>query len=358
MEMQRLLMLSVERGASDIHLMPNMKPLLRINGILTEAKDEKVLTAEDTRNLIYSIMTPEQQKTFEEKRVNEVSISVDQIGNFRASVLHQIHGIAAVLRIIPEKIPTFEELGLPPALKSLLILTQGLILVTGPAGSGKTTTLAAMIDYINSFRSCHIITIEDPIEFIYRHVKSVFTQMQVGRDTADFPTALKASLRQDPNVILVGELRDLETMRLALIAAETGHLVLATLHASSATMAVGRFIDVFPPEEKSLIRGMFSETIQAIVGQTLVKRNTGQGRVPAFDIMLAVPAIRHYIRKDMPSNIESTMQTSRDKGMCTLDQYLHELVLKNLISQTTEAQVLAERGAFKDIEDPKSGKKK
>ena len=271
--------------------------------------------------------------------------------------MHQRNGIAAVFRIIPETIPTFEDLQLPTIIKSLLVLSHGLILVTGPAGSGKSTTIAAMLNYINNFRACHIITIEDPIEFVYENKKSVFNQMQVGRDTLDFASALRASLRQDPNVIVIGELRDLETMRLALTAAETGHLVLATLHASTAPMAVGRFVDVFPASEKNLVRGMLSETVQAIIGQTLVKRNNG-GRIAAFEILLATTAVRHYIRRDMPAHLESAMQTGSGKGMCTLDQSLHDLVSKNLINQSVAATIIARRGEFREIQEPPEPKPK
>ena len=211
----------------------------------------------EAKRLIYSVITQEQQQEFESRLVYEMALSLEGIGHFRVSMLHQLHGIAAVFRVIPENIPTFEELMLPPIFKSILGLSHGLILITGPTGSGKTTTLSAMINYINSLYACNIITIEDPIEFRHKSKKSIFNQIQVGRDTPDFATALRASLRQDPNVILLGELRDLETMRLALTAAETGHLVLATLHASSASIAINRFIEVFPTDEKSRVREIF-----------------------------------------------------------------------------------------------------
>ncbi len=347
MEIEKLLALSVSKHASDLHLLPGAVPLMRIDGILAPIKDHPPFSPEENKGFIYSIMTEEQQQTFEIHRVLEMPLSIPHIGNFRVSVLHQLRGIAAVFRIIPEKIPTFEELSLPPILKSLLGLSHGLILVAGPTGSGKSTTLAAMIDYINTFMACNIITIEDPIEFIYQNKKSVFNQLQVGRDTPDFATALRASLRQDPNVILLGELRDLETMRLALTAAETGHLVMATLHATSAPTAISRFADVFPSEEKNRVRNLLSETLQAVICQTLVRKTTG-GRTAAFEIMLATPAIRHFIRKDMSTHMESAMQTSGDKGMFTLEQYLHELVAKRIINATVASMVLANRGTFKE----------
>jgi twitching motility protein PilT len=357
MELEDLLQVSVEKKASDLHIIPTMRPQLRINGILHDQKDLPILTPEETQRMVYSMMSEAQQKQFEEELVFEIPLAIPAIGNFRVSVLHQLNGIAAVFRIIPEKVPSFEELQLPTVLRTLLVLSHGLILLSGPAGAGKSTTLAAMIDYINNFRACHIITIEDPIEFTHHPKKSVFNQLQVGRDTPDFASALRASLRQDPNVILIGELRDLETMRLALLAAETGHLVLATLHSSSAPMAVGRFVDVFPPEEKNLVRGMLSETLQAVICQTLVKRNNG-GRVAAFEIMLATPAIRHFIRRDMPSHMESTMQTSSDRGMRTLESSLHDLVTSNIVNQSVAATVLATHTSFRDIPEPGEGGKK
>ncbi len=331
MNMRKILELAVKRNASDVHILPGTKPLLRIDGNLSSIKDIPSISPAEAKRIIYTIMTEEQQRDFEEKLVLELALSMHAVGNFRVSVLHQLNGIAAVLRIVPERIPSFEELHLPTVLKPLLDLPHGLILVTGPTGCGKSTTLAAMIDYINTFRACNIITIEDPIEYIHTNKKSIFNQLQVGRDTPDFATALRASLRQDPDVILLGELRDLETMRLALTAAETGHLVMATLHASSAPIAISRFADVFPTEEKNRVRTLLSETLQGVICQTLARKITG-GRIAAFEILLASNAIRHFIRQDMPSHIESAMQTSRDKGMCTLEQYLNDLVNKHLIT--------------------------
>ena len=345
MAIQNILELGVKKHASDIHILPSLKPLLRIDGVLAPIKEENELTPDESKSLIYSIMSDEQRRAFEAKLVLEFALPIEGIGNFRVSVFHQLRGVAAVFRVIPEKVPSFEELNIPSALKSLLDLTHGLILVTGPTGCGKSTTLAAMIDYINTFRSCNIITIEDPIEYIHTNKTSVFNQLQVGRDTPDFATALRASLRQDPNVILLGELRDLETMRLALTAAETGHLVMATLHATSAPIAINRFADVFPTEEKNRVRTLLSETLQAVICQTLVRKISG-GRIAAFEVMLATPPVRHYIRQDMPSHIESAMQTNREKGMCTLEQYLKELVEKRLIhSRVAES---ASRGGFKE----------
>jgi twitching motility protein PilT len=345
-DIEKLLAMSVALQASDLHILPCTTPLMRINGVLAPIKNIAAITAAESKTLIYSILTPDEMQLFEKELVLELAFSLPNVGNFRVSVLHQLLGIAAVFRVVPARVPSFEELGLPPIFKNLLALPYGLILVAGPTGSGKSTTLAAMIDYINNYRACHIITIEDPIEFIYENKKSVFNQLQVGRDAKDFATALRASLRQDPNVILLGELRDLETMRLSLIAAETGHLVLATLHASSAPLAISRFADVFPTEEKNRVRSLLSETLQGVVCQTLVKK-IGGGRVAAFEIMLMTPSIRHYIRQDMPAHMESAIQTNGDKGMCSLEQYLDRLIAKREINSMVASGALIGR-TFKD----------
>jgi len=353
-DIEKLLSLAVKNRASDLHILPGLPPLMRVDGDLIVIQDFPKLRPEEAEQMLYSIMTKEQQLAFENNLVLEMPLVLPHLGIFRVSILHQLHGIAGVFRVVPEKVPTFEELQLPANLKSLLVLPHGLILVTGPTGSGKTTTLAVMVDYINALRACHIITIEDPIEFVYQPKKSALNQLQVGRDTPDVTTALRSSLRQDPDVILLGELRDVETIRLALTAAETGHLVMATLHASSAPLAVSRIIDMFPAAEKSRVRNLLSETLQAILCQTLVKKVSG-GRIAAFEIMLATPAIRHLIRQDMIAHMESTIQTSGDIGMCTLEQNLQDLVAKRLVSTATARTVIANRGSF--LKEPtKTGK--
>lgn len=349
MEIEQLLEISVKKNASDLHILPGTRPLLRIHGMLSPIEEIPIISPEKSKELIYTLLTEPQKVTFEKKLVLEMALAASKIGNFRISIFHQLYGVGAVFRIVPEKVPTLEELSFPRIFKTFLSYTSGLILVTGPTGSGKSTTLAAMIDYINTNRSCNIITIEDPIEFIHKNKLSVFNQMQIGRDTTDFATALRASLRQDSNVILIGELRDLETMRLALTAAETGHLVLATLHASTAPIAISRFADVFPTEEKNRVRTLLSETLQAVLCQTLVKKIAGS-RVAAFEVMLMTPAIRHYIRQDMPSHIESSMQTSGDKGMCTLEQYLQQLVAKRLVNAMVASNTLSSRGVIAETE--------
>lgn len=352
MEMVDLLKLGVEKKASDLHVLPGHPPLLRLDGelqVIPEIGDTP-LTPEQTKEIIFGIMTPQQIDIFEKKLVTDMSLVIPNLGNFRVSVLHQLRGIAAVMRIIPEAIPSIDDLGLPRSMKSLVTLSHGLILVSGATGSGKSTTLASMINEINMTQAAHIITIEDPIEYIYHSKKSVFNQLQVGRDTPDMETALRAALRQDPDVILLGEMRDLETIRLALTAAETGHLVLSTLHARTAPTSVSRIVDVFPNEEKNRVRNMLSESIQAVISQTLVKKATGQGRVAAVEIMIATPAIRHMIKQDQTAHIESTIQTNTDKGMCTMDQYLRELVAKKLITNSAARLLSQSRSAYKETE--------
>jgi twitching motility protein PilT len=340
MEINDLLKKAVESHASDLHILPGKPPELRIYGDLQPIEGMGILTPEDSKRIVYSSLSPEEQKKFEEDLVLDISITVQGIGHFRIAAFHQMNGVAGVFRVITERVPTFDELGLPVVLKRVTSLPHGLVLVAGPTGSGKSTTLAAMLDYINESQSSHIITIEDPIEYKYTMNKATINQLQVGRDTPDFNTALRASLRQDPDIILLGELRDLETIRLALIAAETGHLVLSTLHASSAPTSINRIIDSFPHEEKTRIRNALADALQCVVCQTLVKKATG-GRVAAFEIMIANPAIRHLIRQDLTAQLQSTIQTSGDVGMCTMEQYLHQLATKRIITNATERSEIA-----------------
>ena len=350
MEIEDLLELSIQRGASDLHLLPNSPPLMRIDGDLV-ATEFQALSPEHAKRLIYSAMSEAQLRTFESQLGIDMALFFPSLGNFRVSVLHQLNGIAAVFRIVKSNVPTFEDLNLPSLFKRLLVLSHGLILVTGPTGSGKSTTLAAMVDYINSNQASHIITIEDPIEYIHTSKKSAVNQLQVGRDTTSFSAALRSSLRQDPNVILIGELRDLETIRLALIAAETGHLVLATLHASTSPLAINRIVDIFPYEEKSRVRNLLSETVQAVICQTLVKKING-GRVAAFEIMLATPAIRHLIRQDMVVQMESAIQTNGDIGMCTMAQYLQKLAADHVITSVAARSITQNRESFQPAPPP------
>lgn len=355
MDIQTLLKIGLELHASDIHIIPDMAPLFRIDGDLLPGKDMSVLTPAETKELIYSMMKSEDQKVLEKRLAIDMSVYYDKIGNFRMNAFHQSHGVAAILRVVPEKIPTMDELGIPAIIKRLLVLPYGLILVTGPTGSGKSSTLAAMVDYINNIRAGHIITIEDPIEYLHKSKKCSINQLQVGRDTKSFSAALRSSLRQDPNVIMLGEMRDLDSIRLALTAAETGHLVLSTLHASSASITISRIIDAFPTSERNRVRNMLSESIQGVVCQTLIKRATS-GRVAAFEVMLGTPAIRHHISQGMNAHIESTMQTSGDSGMFTLEQNLKELIAKGIITQTASRVALSHRDSMKFSEGASTAK--
>lgn len=332
--------------ASDVHIAPNMPPKFRVDGALEPAKNYPVLSADETKNLLYELMTEEKRQEFEKELVVDIAVYFPKLGNFRVSILHQINGIEAVFRIVPDQVPTFATLNLPNVLKKLLIMPNGIVIITGPTGSGKSSTLAAMIDYINTYRSGHIITIEDPIEYIHSNKKSTITQLQVGRETTSFAAALRASLRQDPNVIMLGELRDLDSMRLALRAAETGHLVLTTMHASTAALSVNRIIDMFPMKERTVATSILSETIQGIICQTLV-RKIPSGRAAAFEVMLATPAIRHLIARGRHHHIESAIQTGGEHGMFTLENDLLNLAKRGIISERTAQAEIASRDTFK-----------
>lgn len=346
MELNQLLELSVKQNASDLHLSAGLTPIMRVHGDLMPVPDTTPIDAETTKTLIYSCMEDEQKRIFEENFELDFAVNIPKVASFRVNTFNQMRGIAAVFRVIPEKAPTLEELDAPPVFKSLLDLANGLILVTGPTGSGKSTTLAAMVNEININQKCHIITIEDPIEFIHESKTSLINQRQVHRDTKDFAAALRSALREDPDVILVGEMRDLETIRLALTAAETGHLVMATLHTSSAPRTISRIIDVFPTGEKNIIRNMLSESLQAVICQTLVKKASG-GRVAAHEIMLGTPAIRNLIREDKISQMSTIIQTGSSIGMHTLDQSLQELLSKDLIQKEIALEVSVNKEIFK-----------
>lgn len=341
MDMTGLLAFATKQNASDLHISPDTPPMIRVHGDLMALPDTSAITPAESKDLIYGVLTLAEQEEFESKLELDISLSVPDIGNFRVNVMQQARGIAAVFRLIPEHVPSLDDLNLPPILKTLCILPHGLVIVSGPTGSGKSTTMAAMVDYINAFRACNIITIEDPIEFIFKNKKSIISQRQVRRDTASVSSALRSSLRQDPDVIMIGEMRDVETVRLALTAAETGHLVLATLHASSAPLAISRIVDMFDANDKSRIRNLLSESVQAVICQALV-RGVNSGRVGAFEIMLANAAIRHLIREDKIAHMPMTIQTSGSIGMCTLEQYLQLLVSRNQIT-TSMARTVTSR---------------
>lgn len=334
MDLKELLKATVAKNSSDLHISPNQPPLVRIDGDLAPLNNSSAFTAEETKSLMHSVMSDAEKKDFANTLESDFSTAIEGVARFRVNVFQQMNGVAGVFRVIPEVIPTLDELGLPPIFKELLDLPNGLILVTGPTGSGKSTTLAAMVNYINEKSPVHIITIEDPIEFTHKSKKALINQREVHRDTHEFSAALRASLREDPDVILVGELRDLETIRLALTAAETGHLVLATLHTSSAPRTINRIVDVFPAGEKNMIRNMLSESLQAVICQTLVKK-VGGGRAAALEIMVATTGIRNLIREDKIAQMYSAIQTGSQLGMRTLDQYLQDLVSKKIISPET-----------------------
>jgi len=335
MDISQLLVFGVEQGASDCHLSTGEPPMLRIHGDLKKL-DIPQLTREDVHNLVYDIMNDSQRKTFEETHECDFSFELNSIGRFRVNVFLQRKGEAAVFRTIPTKILSLDELGMPPILKQLCDKEKGLVLVTGPTGSGKSTTLAGMIDHLNNDFEGHILTVEDPIEFVHPSKKCLVNQRELGPHTYSFSNALRAALREDPDIILVGELRDLETIQLALTAAETGHLVFGTLHTSSAPKTVDRIIDVFPPNQQAQIRAQFAESIQAVITQALVRKKGG-GRVAALEIMTGTTAVRNLIREAKVHQLPGTIQVSQKDGMQTMDMSLQGLVGRGLITKE-EAQ--------------------
>ncbi|MFQ5665471.1 MAG: type IV pilus twitching motility protein PilT [Candidatus Binatia bacterium] len=335
MDITELLIFAQREGASDVHLTSGEPPMLRIHGDMKRIEHPE-LGAEQVHDMIFDIMSDAIRRTFQENNDADFSFELGDTARFRVNAFRTRRGEGAVFRTIPTQILTIEELGLPPIIKSLCEKEKGLVLVTGPTGSGKSTTLAAMIDYINESYEGHILTIEDPIEFVHYSKKCLINQREVGTHTGSFQAALRGALREDPDVVLVGELRDLETISLALTAAETGHLVFATLHTSSAPKTVDRVIDVFPAFQQAQIRTMFSESIQAVVTQTLLRRRAG-GRIAALEILIGTPAIRNLIRENKIHQIPSSMQTAQAVGMQTLDKALIELVSKGLVTRE-EAQ--------------------
>ena len=321
--------------ASDLHIAAGSRPLVRVNGVLGPLEDTPELTGAETQPLLYRILTTEQQKRLEVERQIDISYAISGIGRFRVNVFFQRGAIGAAFRLIPHKIKTLEELGHPPVLRKLTELPRGLVLVTGPTGSGKSTTLAAMVDEINRNREGHILTIEDPIEFIHRHRKCLVNQREIGGDARGFAEALRGALRQDPDVILLGEMRDLETISTALTAAETGHLVFATLHTRGAAATIDRVIDVFSAEQQAQVRAQLAAALEGVVTQTLLPTADGRGRVAALEIMLPDYAVRNLIRQRKLEQMYSVMQTGTARGMQTLEQSLAELVQRGAVS--TEA---------------------
>ncbi|WP_445940871.1 type IV pilus twitching motility protein PilT [Pseudomonas sp.] len=331
MDITELLAFSAKQGASDLHLSAGLPPMIRVDGdvrrINLPALDHKQVHA-----LIYDIMDDKQRKDFEEFLETDFSFEVPGVARFRVNAFNQNRGSGAVFRTIPSKVLSMEDLGMGDIFRKISDVPRGLVLVTGPTGSGKSTTLAAMLDYINSNKYHHILTVEDPIEFVHESKKCLINQREVHRDTLGFSEALRSALREDPDIILVGEMRDLETIRLALTAAETGHLVFGTLHTTSAAKTIDRVVDVFPAEEKSMVRSMLSESLQSVISQTLLKK-IGGGRVAAHEIMIGTPAIRNLIREDKVAQMYSAIQTGGSLGMQTLDSCLKTLVSKGIVSR-------------------------
>lgn len=344
MNITELLDFAVKNKASDLHLSAGLPPIYRVDGDL-HIMQHPTLDHNVIVSMIDSVMNDMQRSEYKKHLETDFSYQNQELARFRVNVYTQERGSAAVFRVIPTQISSMAALHLPPIFKDIASFSQGLVLVTGPTGSGKSTTLAAMVDYINTTRYQHILTIEDPIEFVHQSKNCLVNQREVFRDTESFSAALRSALRQDPDVILVGELRDLETIRLAMTAAETGHLVFATLHTSSASKTINRIIDVFPGEEKSMIRSMLSGSLQAVVAQTLLKKKEG-GRVAALEIMLCNSAIRNLIREDKIAQMYSTIQTGKSQGMQTLDQHLTQLIQSNQITRETALDVAITKDAI------------
>lgn len=331
MDITELLAFTVENNASDLHLSAGLPPMIRVHGDVRRI-NLPAMSHKEVHAMIYEVMNDSLRKCYEESLEVDFSFELPGIARFRVNAFNQDRGAAAVMRTIPSKIRSLEELGTPKIFAELALKPRGLVLVTGPTGSGKSTTLAAMVNHVNENEYAHILTIEDPIEFVHAPKKGLINQREVGSNTHSFAAALRSALREDPDVILVGELRDLETIRLALTAAETGHLVFGTLHTVSAAKTVDRIIDVFPGEEKDMVRAMLSESLQAVISQTLIKNREGTGRVAAHEIMLGTPAIRNLIREAKVAQMYSAIQTGSAMGMQTLDACLADLVRHNRIS--------------------------
>ncbi|MFP4639802.1 MAG: type IV pilus twitching motility protein PilT [Guyparkeria sp.] len=331
-DIDSLLMFTIKNGASDLHLSAGEQPRVRIDGDIRKV-NVPVMDHKQVHGMVYDIMNDRQRKEYEDNLEVDFSFELRGHARFRVNAFNQNRGASAVFRTIPSKVLTLEQLDAPAVFKDLCDYPNGIVLVTGPTGSGKSTTLAAMIDYINDHRNDHILTVEDPIEFVHESKKCLINQREVHRDTHSFNAALRSALREDPDVVLVGELRDLETIRLALTAAETGHLVFGTLHTNSAAKTIDRVIDVFPSAEKDMVRAMLSESLRAVISQTLLKKIDG-GRIAAHEIMLGTPAIRNLIRENKIAQMYSAIQTGQAQGMQTLDQNLKHLVNRGAVSKT------------------------
>jgi twitching motility protein PilT len=343
-EIDQLLSFSVKNNASDLHISAGLPPMIRVDGDIKRINMPE-MSHKEVHSMIYDIMNDKQRKAYEEFFETDFSFEIPDLARFRVNAFNQARGAAAVFRTIPTEILTLEDLGAPKIFKDIAMYPRGIVIVTGPTGSGKSTTLAAMVDYVNDNRPDHILTIEDPIEFVHQSRRCLINQREVHRDTLGFNEALRSALREDPDVVLVGEMRDLETIRLALTAAETGHLVFATLHTSSAAKTIDRIVDVFPAGEKDMVRSMLSESLKAVISQTLLKKSGG-GRIAAHEIMIATAAIRNLIREGKIAQMYSAIQTGQSLGMQTLDQCLQDLLAKGMVSREEARYKAMSKEAF------------
>ena len=360
MDLTQLLAFTMQNNASDLHLSATNPPIIRVNGQMKKVKSEE-LSSDEIRSMLYSVMSEDQRATYERDFELDIAISFGDKARFRVNVFNTRHGAAAVFRTIPSEIPTMQDLELPPAIRKFAELSKGLILVTGPTGSGKSTTLASLVNRVNETKSKHILTIEDPVEYFHISKKSLINHRELGRDTHSFKAALKSALREDPDVILVGEMRDYETISLALTAAETGHLVFATLHANSAAKTVDRLIDVFPTGDKEMVRAMLSSSLEGVVAQNLLRRADGSGRVGAFEVLVGTNAVRNLIRENQVPQIYSMIQTGSRYGMITMEEAVNNLLQSGTISADEARHALmkaSDEGLGEGAHDEKSAKAK
>ncbi len=346
MEISDLLTFAVKNKASDLHLSAGLPPMIRVNGDIRRI-NVPPLDNTQARAMIYDVMSDAQRKAYEEFLETDFSFALPGVARFRVNAYNQERGASAAFRTVPSKVLTLEDLEAPKSFKEIADQPRGIVLVTGPTGSGKSTTQAAMVDYVNDNLHGHILTIEDPIEFVHQSKKCLINQRELGPHTQSFENALRSALREDPDVILVGEMRDLETIRLALTAAETGHMVFATLHTSSAAKTIDRIIDVFPAAEKGMVRSMLSESLRAVISQALLKRKDGSGRVAAHEIMIGTPAIRNLIRENKVAQMYSSIQTGQALGMQTLDQCLTDLVKRNMVAPIDARAIAVNKDLFR-----------